>query len=242
MEPVQNELEETSANRFDGWLDVDEAYAHVLSKGLSRTKKTIRKWATRDKIEHTRIDTPNGKTKFLFNPNALEVKIEEEKALDARKPKQETSSHPSEPVRTRTNPSEPVSFEKLIKAKDDTIEILKGELAKSNEQHERKDIQINTLNKSLDVVAERLRESNIIMARQLGLEAPSEEKGGDASHPLPEATHTSTGPENPEPAAKEGDTDENEEKKSATVVSDASPEPTVPPWHQKRDGGGAREE
>lgn len=88
----------TLANGFEHeWLDVEQAVALALELGLSRTPKTIRKWAERSSglpdgdVVARRDDTPWG-YRWLIEKASLTRKVEEELELRG-------GNHP-EPVRT----------------------------------------------------------------------------------------------------------------------------------------------
>lgn len=81
----------TSLNQWGDWLTVQDAVTYCTSKGLSRTPKTIRKWAMRshllepgagDVVARSQ-DTENG-FRWLIERNSLDVKIAQELEFDAR--------------------------------------------------------------------------------------------------------------------------------------------------------------
>ena len=82
------------------WLTVDQAVAFCAERGLSRTPKTLRKWAERSynkedaDIIVRRADTMWG-YRWKIEVTSLTRKVEEELSL--------ASAHPSEPVRTGAN-------------------------------------------------------------------------------------------------------------------------------------------
>lgn len=127
-EPVR-----TGAHAFSLWLTVAEAVAYCQTFGLSRTQKTVRKWAQlahqaggQDDVKVRHQDTENG-FRWLIERASLDVKIAQEKEYEARKAEAlhddaaepvPTGAHMLLPVRTgaqtetRDNPgahpSEPV--------------------------------------------------------------------------------------------------------------------------------------
>jgi hypothetical protein len=133
MEPMI--AEKKMRKLADSWLTVQDAVNYCQSEGLSRTPKTIRKWAMRshllepgagDVVARSQ-DTENG-FRWLIERSSLDVKIAQEIEFDSRK-KAETfvpnllepvvtgadgaeEVHPQEQaieqVETSTNPSEAV--------------------------------------------------------------------------------------------------------------------------------------
>ena len=94
------------------WLSVSEAVLRCTERGLSRTSKTLRRWAalshqspeTGD-ITVRREVTDNG-YKWLIEPSSLERKIDEELEFEATKQGEHirTGAHLSEHVRTEETP------------------------------------------------------------------------------------------------------------------------------------------
>lgn len=147
----------TSAHRFGDWLTVAEAVAYCADAGLSRTPKTIRKWAYRShrdpesgELLVRREDVDNG-FRWSVERASLDRKIQQELEFEARRGRTpvETGSNPSEPVPTglqendlanaNENHSEPVrtgadlsdlvhELRERIKEKDDIIGFLQDEL------------------------------------------------------------------------------------------------------------------
>jgi len=111
IEPVR-----TGADLFPEWLSVREAVLYCESKGLSRTGKTIRKWAklastaeggAGDIVVRTQ-DTENN-YRWLIERKSLDIKIEQELEYDRRKSEVRTSTHASKQVHTGTERFEPAS-------------------------------------------------------------------------------------------------------------------------------------
>ncbi|WP_425092915.1 hypothetical protein [Tropicimonas sp. S265A] len=104
------------------WLTVDEAVAHCAAQGLSRTAKTIRKWAERSfnvpegEVVSRREDTLWGRYRWKIELKSLERKTAEElsrEAENSREPVQTGANTISAvatdiPPKTPTNPSEHV--------------------------------------------------------------------------------------------------------------------------------------
>lgn len=104
----------TGSDGFDDWLTISEAAIHCMNSGLSRTSKTVRKWAARShaqpedpEITVRREDTGNG-YRWMILRDSLDHKIAEELEFEARK-------HP-EHVSTGADMSEPVRKEDLASA------------------------------------------------------------------------------------------------------------------------------
>jgi hypothetical protein len=108
----------TGAEGFGDWLTVQEAVAYCLSKGLSRTSKTVRKWAQRARDPESGTaeivvkaqDTENG-FRWLIERSSLDVKIEQEKQFEIRKDGDADSAHLSAQVATGAHMSAPVRAE-----------------------------------------------------------------------------------------------------------------------------------
>lgn len=103
-EPVR-----TLPNTFEQeWLDVEQSVAYALELGLSRTPKTIRKWAERSSglpdgdVVARREDTPWG-YRWLIEKSSLARKVEED--LELR------SANLPEPVRTGSSLNTQVHIE-----------------------------------------------------------------------------------------------------------------------------------
>jgi len=134
-EPVR-----TDPNGFEQvWLTVDQAVAYCEERGLSRTPKTVRKWAERSSgladgdVISRKEDTAWGSYRWLIEQASLSKKVEEELELRAANQPEpvhtssnnlpvmnpienaETLTEPStnlaEQVQTSAHPSEPVSPE-----------------------------------------------------------------------------------------------------------------------------------
>lgn len=117
----------------DVWLTVDEAVTRCEAQGLSRTAKTIRKWAERSfnvpegEVVSSREDTMWGRYRWKIEQKSLDRKIAEELSREAalsNKPVQ-TSANMSDDLpseiteETKTNPSEPVQTGAVKATRDD---------------------------------------------------------------------------------------------------------------------------
>jgi len=85
-EPARN-----GSHLFDDWLTVSEAVAHCTNKGLSRTPKTVRKWAHLSHREDgvgdltvRREDVDNG-FRWSIERTSLDRKIDQELEFEARR-------------------------------------------------------------------------------------------------------------------------------------------------------------
>lgn len=117
--PVQ-----TGAVGFGAWLTVGEAVAYCQTQGLSRTQKTVRKWAQlahqaggQDDVRVRHQDTENG-FRWLIERESLNVKIAQEKEYEARKAEVQANDL-AEPVPTSTHRLLPVRTDAATEAGDD---------------------------------------------------------------------------------------------------------------------------
>lgn len=193
------------------WVPVAEAVLYCAERGLVRTAKTVRKWASRSvarpdqaEIRVRHEDTGNG-FRWVIEQGSLDRKIEEELAFEVRRS--------TEPVGTAPEPSAPVQTGALMPGNADpdahrsepvetgaeTGAAMRGgsgtlsdflqeqlaekdrQIAKLNEQIERKDAQIMTM-------LERDRETNLLinglqqtLTHSLGLEAPGARRPAPSS-------------------------------------------------------------
>lgn len=105
----------TGPDELANWLPVVEAVAYCQSLGLSRTPKTIRKWAQQARkaqdgagdITVRAQDTENG-FRWLIERASLDVKIKQELEYERRAANVPTGSHQTEQVSTGEDPAEPV--------------------------------------------------------------------------------------------------------------------------------------
>ncbi len=119
MEPDQTgahpfQLVRNEATNSRNWLTVAEAVVHCTERGLPRTPKTIRKWASRSHlspdnadISVRREDTENG-FRWSIETMSLDRKIDEELEFEARKT--------GEPSGTGADVSEPVAPNNVAKS------------------------------------------------------------------------------------------------------------------------------
>jgi hypothetical protein len=148
----------TGADRLRPWLTVAEAVLYCADNGLSRTPKTLRKWARRSflfpddaELDVRREDVENG-DRWVIERGSLDRKIAQERELMARRADEpvgagadqvepvrtgslaQTLAKPDaaapEPVQTGANQSEPAPAQtEIIEALHDRIEDLKAEVA-----------------------------------------------------------------------------------------------------------------
>ncbi len=163
------------------WLTVQDAVAYCTSKGLSRTPKTIRKWAMRSHLLEPGAgdvvcrsqDTENG-FRWLIERNSLDVKIAQELEFDSRKKAEtfvpnllepvdtgadgveavQSNEQATEQVRTSANPSEAVQT--LPHPDANYVVFLEKQLDRAHQQIDVKDRQI-------DALLERDRETNVLI-------------------------------------------------------------------------------
>jgi hypothetical protein len=85
------------------WLTVDQAFVACQTKGLNRTKKTIRSWCRHEHVESQKQSTPTGE-RWMVEETSLTVKIQSELEFIQQKPDVQTGTNPSEPVQTTAEP------------------------------------------------------------------------------------------------------------------------------------------
>jgi hypothetical protein len=183
--PTSNEIQFVSKVAGESersvWLTVQDAVTYCQSNGLSRTPKTIRKWAMRshllepgagDVVARSQ-DTENG-FRWLIERNSLDVKIAQELEFDSRK-KAETfvpnllepvvtgadgvevvqvNEQATEQLGTSSNPFEAVQT--LPHPDAAYVTFLEKQLDRAHQQIDVKDRQI-------DALLERDRETNILI-------------------------------------------------------------------------------
>ena len=97
----------TGSHPWGEWLTVQDAVTYCQTKGLSRTPKTIRKWAMRSQnldggtgdVVSRSQDTENG-FRWLIERNSLDVKIAQELEFENRKKAETFVPNLLEPVVT----------------------------------------------------------------------------------------------------------------------------------------------
>jgi hypothetical protein len=163
------------------WLTVQDSVTYCISKGLSRTPKTIRKWAMRSHLLEPGAsdvvcqsqDTENG-FRWLIERNSLDVKIAQELEFEARRKEvsfipnllepvqsgadedasQNVENTEPEQVGTSANPSAEVHTSAHADAH--YVTFLEKQLDRAHQQIDVKDRQI-------DALLERDRETNILI-------------------------------------------------------------------------------
>lgn len=180
-EGLSREPVATGADGFGDWLTVQDAVTYCQSKGLSRTPKTIRKWALRSQnldagtgdVVSRAQDTENG-FRWLIERQSLDVKIAQEIEFETRKKpatfvpnllepvvtgaEESAEVQPNEavaePVNTSSDPSEAVHT--LPHPDASYLAFLEKQLDRAHQQIDVKDRQI-------DALLERDRETNILI-------------------------------------------------------------------------------
>lgn len=180
-EQVPSEPVSTGADAFGDWLTVQDAVTYCQSKGLSRTPKTIRKWALRsqnldagtgDVVSRTQ-DTVNG-FRWLIERRSLDVKIAQELEFETRKKAVTFVPNLLEPVETGADESPEVQANELVKEPVDTsahpseaVHTLPhpdaSYLAFLEKQLDRAHQQIDVKDRQIDALLERDRETNILI-------------------------------------------------------------------------------
>ncbi len=194
----------TGPDGFAPWLTVKEAVAYCRELGLSRTQKTVRRWAQlarkadgQGEVKVRHQDTENG-FRWLIERTSLDVKIAQEKELEARRAEalpedQEVESvgtgadlslhvrtgaetelpdnSPAEHVPTGSHPSLPVRTDETS---NEMIGFLKNQI-------EEKDRQIRVKDDQIAGMLERDRETNFLIGKLqdiLSLQAPRGRQSG----------------------------------------------------------------
>jgi transposase len=188
----------TGADGFAQWLTVKEAVTYCHEQGLSRTAKTVRKWA--QLAHHTggegdvnvrHQDTGNG-FRWLIECDSLEVKIAQEKEYEAREAEHSSNDFDAEQVHTgahrllpvhtgahteASDDSEPTTSEQVRTdahlseppaRADEMVEFLKAQIGE-------KDRQLRTKDDQIAAMLERDRETNVLirgLQDMIGLPAP----------------------------------------------------------------------
>ena len=171
----------TGSHPWGEWLTVQGAVTYCQTKGLSRTPKTIRKWAMRSQnldggtgdVVSRSQDTENG-FRWLLERSSLDVKIAQELEFDSRKKAEsflpnllepvvtgadgveavQLNEQATEQVGTNANPSEAVQT--LPHPDSAYLTFLEKQLDRAHQQIDVKDRQI-------DALLERDRETNFLI-------------------------------------------------------------------------------
>ena len=183
----------TGADAFAPWLTVGEAVAYCQEHGLSRTQKTVRKWAQlahqaggQGDVAVRHQDTENG-FRWLIERGSLDVKIAQEKEYEARKADAALNDPEAEPVGTGADMLLPVRTGAQTEIKDDsdtepvhtgvhpsepvrTDEPVSPREERSGEminflknQIDEKDRQLRTKDEQIAAMLERDRETNVLI-------------------------------------------------------------------------------
>ena len=177
----EQKLVSTGSHLFAEWLTVQDAVAYCLTKGLSRTPKTVRKWALRSQsadsdsgeIVARTQDTENG-FRWLIERASLDIKIAQELEFDARR--EASSFHPNllEPVATGVDAGTDVqandSVNKPVQTGSHQPEQVHtsavtdfGYITFLEKQLDRAHQQIDVKDRQIDSLLERDRETNILI-------------------------------------------------------------------------------
>ena len=168
-------------HQWGDWLTVQDAVTYCQSKGLSRTPKTIRKWALRSQnldagsgdVVSRSQDTENG-FRWLIERNSLDVKIAQELEFDSRKKSETFVPNLLEPVGTSENVSESVQpneqATELVETGLHPSEAVHtaphpdvGYVAFLEKQLDRAHQQIDVKDRQIDALLERDRETNVLI-------------------------------------------------------------------------------
>jgi hypothetical protein len=133
MEATPNHIEPGSAgegptgsNPFPTLLTVAQAYDYLITEGLPRSKKTIRKWCRLNHVDRTDNVIPGG-PKWLITRSSLDARIAEERLIDASLTRG-TGANRSEPVQSQTGAD---GFAPL--RDDELVQVLKEQLVHERE-------------------------------------------------------------------------------------------------------------
>jgi hypothetical protein len=191
--PNTSAPEHTGADVFAPWLTVGEAVAYCQEHGLSRTQKTVRKWAQlahhaggQGDVAVRHQDTENG-FRWLIERSSLDVKIAQEKEYEARKADAALNDPEAEPVGPGADMLLPVRTGAQAETKDDlntepvhtgvhpsepvrTDEPVSPREERSGEmigflknQIDEKDRQLRTKDEQIAAMLERDRETNVLI-------------------------------------------------------------------------------
>lgn len=171
----------TGADGFGDWLTVQDAVTYCQSKGLSRTPKTIRKWALRSQhldagtgdVVSRAQDTENG-FRWLIERKSLDVKIAQEIEFEARKKPASFVPNLLEPVETGADKDTEVQLQETTPEPMNTgshpSEVVHtlphpdaSYVAFLEKQLDRAHQQIDVKDKQIDALLERDRETNILI-------------------------------------------------------------------------------
>ncbi len=153
-------------------LTVSQAYEHLIVKGLPRSKKTIRKWCRLGHVEKTQNVIPGG-AKWLIVKSSLDVRIAEERLIDASL-RQETSSNPSALVLDQTSPTPfaPVRDDELV-------EVLKQQLDHEREARKVSEQQNRELIRMYHEIALASTHVGIEIGKGMQEQGKARQLGGD---------------------------------------------------------------
>jgi hypothetical protein len=118
FEPGTTKRSEPSQTQVSPLLTVSQAYEYLITEGLPRSKKTIRKWCRLNHVEKKQNVIPGG-PKWLITRSSLDARIAEERLIDASLT-QETGSNRSGQV--------PGSNRSAAFRDDELVEVLKQQL------------------------------------------------------------------------------------------------------------------
>lgn len=171
----------TGSLPWGDWLTVQDAVTYCQSKGLSRTPKTVRKWALRSQnleagsgdVVSRAQDTENG-FRWLIERNSLDVKIAQELEFDSRKKSETFVPNLLEPVETGADGSKSVPLKEHVTEQVETGLHLSeavhtaphpdvGYVAFLEKQLDRAHQQIDVKDRQIDALLERDRETNVLI-------------------------------------------------------------------------------
>jgi len=182
---------QTGSTPTGEWVSIEEAVLICVERGLHRTPKTVRKWASRSydkdpanaEMTVRRQDTANGNFRWRIERISLECKIDQELELlqSSGQSVPENSTEPvhtgadaSEPVRTGSdhqvsglldaNPTEPVRTEPDgFEQKPPDDDFYKSQLEQKDQQITQLNNQLERRDEQIMTMLERDRETNILI-------------------------------------------------------------------------------
>lgn len=127
-------MPEPATSLTEIWLTVDEAVAYCGSQGLSRTAKTIRKWAERSfnipegEVVSQREDTLWGRYRWKIEQSSLERKVAEELSRE----QVQTGANVSEQIASEISGTTPSNPSEQVQTSADTLRAKKAANDRSN--------------------------------------------------------------------------------------------------------------
>jgi len=153
-------------------LTVSQAYEYLITEGLPRSKKTIRKWCRLNHVEQKQNVIAGG-PKWLITKTSLDARIAEERLIDVSLG-QQTGLDRSEPNpgQTSANPSAPVRDDELV-------DVLKQQLAHEREARKASEEKNRDLITMYHEIALASTQVGIEIGRGMQEQGKARQLGGD---------------------------------------------------------------